>query len=205
MKTDCFVLRLPEVGEPLKLKQARPAHANAPSVESGLILRRWNQQDHQQLLKVWKELDQRIGQGSIASSFVWTDSWLHHYGDLVPHFFVTLEAQGQMKGIVLITRGVGQKQGPFSLKTCHIGTAGEPEGHSVCVEYNRLLVEPGFHEQFVSGIVELLKRDRSWEEVRFDGFTSESLVDWRRGTGDKGTGDRGQGGRINSAYFFSCP
>ncbi len=49
-----------------------------------------------------------------------------------------------------LTEGVEQFDGPLSVKTLHLGTAGEPAADSVCVEYNSLLVPPD-QPEFMQG------------------------------------------------------
>ena len=96
------------------------------------------------VLSEWRQLENRIGDRGLSCSADWTEVWLSVYGDLVPHrFLMAIDGQdGRLVGICLVTEGIEQKDGPLPIRTLHIGTAGEPDADSVCVEYNRLLVEP---------------------------------------------------------------
>lgn len=81
-------------------------------------------------------------------SWTWTSTWLDTYGDIVPHWFAIGTAADRVVGAVLVTcaslpglanRGIGLVQ---------LGTTNEPRGHSVDVEYNRLLVDEPFRRAF---------------------------------------------------------
>src|SRR3546814_17559676 len=71
-----------------------------------------------------------------------------------------------LRGICLVCSGVGQKEGPWPVKTCHLGTAGEPQPGSVCVEYNRLLVDSTDQEEFIALIAADIQQDSSWGQLR---------------------------------------
>ncbi len=125
------------------------------------------------LLADWADLEQRIGSQALACSAAWTRTWLANYADLVPHHFVVARVNDQLVGVCLLTEGVGQFDGPFRLRTLHVGTAGEPDADSSCIEYNQILVEPRFRKAFVEKLLELVDRLPGWEEFRLDGFSTE--------------------------------
>jgi len=129
-------------------------------------------------LATWRELEHRLQNRSVACSAVWTECWIHAYGDVVPYSFLVAESNGTIRGICLLAMGTSQKAGPFALKTQHLGTAGEPMPGSVCVEYNRILVEPAFQQEFFRQIVQHLHADRDWEQLRLDGFSEQDLQPW---------------------------
>jgi CelD/BcsL family acetyltransferase involved in cellulose biosynthesis len=129
-------------------------------------------------LAAWRRLEQRLGDSSCACSAAWTQCWINAYGDLIPYHILAAEAGGEVRGICLIAEGVGQRVGPFALPTRHLGTAGEPQPGSVCVEYNRLLVEPAFLPDFVQGVWKHLAVDRRWLQLRLDGFSETDLAPW---------------------------
>ncbi len=130
----------------------------------------------QDIVTEWKKLDQRI-QTPVMSSGDWTDIWLKHYGDMIPHQFATAHINGRLVGVCLLTRGVDQKIGPFRVPTLHVGTAGEPEQDSVCVEYNTIPVEAAHRREFLSQLKRVVTQDRSWTEFRLDGMLPEAAVD----------------------------
>jgi CelD/BcsL family acetyltransferase involved in cellulose biosynthesis len=74
---------------------------------------------------------------------------------------------------VLLTEGVGRRRGPFLVRTLHLGTAGEPHGEGVYVEYNRLLVDVRDRAAFARAVIATVHRQSRWEELRLDGFVPE--------------------------------
>lgn len=126
-------------------------------------------------LAEWRTLEQRVRDDSIACSADWTAAWLDAYGDLVPHRFVLAKNNDVTVGLCLICEGVEQQDGPLSVKSLHVGTAGEPDSISACVEYNRLLVEPSFADSFTELLVDYLNQQSSFDQWNLDGFDAESL------------------------------
>ncbi|MGD9855662.1 MAG: GNAT family N-acetyltransferase [Planctomycetaceae bacterium] len=148
---------------PLKLPQ--PVSTRGP-----LSLVRFTAAQAARALDHWEQLERRIGSTAIANSNLWTNTWLRHYGDLISHEFLLAESGGQPRGICLLTRGAGESWGALRLRSLHVGTAGEPNAESVCVEYNRLLVEDGFRADFCRLLVAHVEREADWDQFQFDGF-----------------------------------
>jgi hypothetical protein len=123
--------------------------------------------------RTWTALEARLGSDRLACSWLWTGTWLEHYGDVVPHRFAVGEADGSPCGIALVTRGVRRRRGPFPLRTVHLGTAGEPPDESVYVEYNAVLVDPEHLTAFATALVGEIARDPSWHELNLDGFAPD--------------------------------
>lgn len=130
-----------------------------------------------QAMSDWTSIAGRLNNRSITADPGWIHCWLKHYGDLVPHRFVTAHANGLVRGIALLTQGVDKKDGPFPVRTIHLGTAGEPQQGSVCVEYNRLLVDQEFTTPFLAGLFETVFHDTSWEQCCLDGFSETDLLE----------------------------
>jgi CelD/BcsL family acetyltransferase involved in cellulose biosynthesis len=130
--------------------------------------------------RIWGALERHVGRGGLACSWAWTGTWLAHYGDLVPHRFAVGRVGGAPIGIALVTRGLGQKRGPFSLRTIHLGTAGEPLGTGVFVEYNRILVDPDSRERFAEALTRELRDEPGWDELVLDGFAPEDAEPFLR-------------------------
>jgi CelD/BcsL family acetyltransferase involved in cellulose biosynthesis len=145
---------------------------------AGFTLGVWTGRDLEAGLQDWRALEARLGDVPLACSHLWTASWLRVYGDLVPSTILTGEAHGQTVAAALVTAGVGQKSGPITLRTRHIGTAGEPLGHSVCVEYNGLLAERSARSPFAAAVHQWLRTQRRVDEIRLDGWPREDAVDW---------------------------
>lgn len=127
------------------------------------------------VLAAWKQLEMRIGDRGIACSADWTAAWLAAFGDLVPHRFVLGRAGATVVGACLVCEGVEQTDGPLSVKSLHIGTAGEPDSMSACVEYNRVLVDPDHEAAFVRALVEFLNQQTEFDQWNLDGFDEASL------------------------------
>lgn len=126
---------------------------------------------------IWRAVEQRAGGDPLAAGWDWTAVWLDHFGDQVPHSFVIASDTEGPCGIALITRGVGQRRGPLPIRSRHIGTAGEPSGSSVCVEYNRLLVVPAHRAEFAAKLVAMLNKERlAWDIVELNGFAPEDAA-----------------------------
>ncbi len=122
---------------------------------------------------LWRNLEREFPAG-LTNSWDWTETWLNHYGDLIPHWFVLGMSVDGPAGLALVTRGVGRKRGPFSLRTLHVGTAGEPHTDTVRVEYNRLLVDPRHRGAFVAALLRETKRiGRCCDLFMLDGFVPE--------------------------------
>jgi CelD/BcsL family acetyltransferase involved in cellulose biosynthesis len=130
------------------------------------------------VMSEWRRLENRIGDCGLSCSADWTEVWLSAYGDLVPHrFLMAIDGEdGQLVGICVITEGVEQKDGPLPIRTLHVGTAGEPEADSVCVEYNRLLVEPRYERAFATQIVKHLESQTGFDQWNLDGFAEADLA-----------------------------
>lgn len=121
----------------------------------------------------WRAIEARVGGDALACSWAWTGTWLDHYGDAVRHKFVVGTAGGEDCAIALITYGVGRRRGPFRLRTVHLGTAGEPRGEGVYVQYNRILSTPAHRQAFAAAVLAEMRRDRRCHELRLDGLAPE--------------------------------
>lgn len=118
----------------------------------------------------WRGLERRVADVPLAACSNWTAAWLHAYRDTVDARVVIAEQEGRVCGIALLANSRQQQAGPCRLTTTHLGTAGEADGESACVEYNGLLAEEGVRSAFASRLVDLARADRSIDEVRLDGF-----------------------------------
>jgi Acetyltransferase (GNAT) domain len=123
-------------------------------------------------MSLWTDLEGVIERPGLACSRRWVETWLDHYGDIVPHRFVVGERAGVPVGVVLVTRGVQQRRARVPVRTLHLGTAGEPPVDSVFVQRNRLLVTPEHREAFASGLLAALWREAGWDELVLNGFVA---------------------------------
>ncbi|VAX36125.1 hypothetical protein MNBD_PLANCTO02-2924 [hydrothermal vent metagenome] len=128
-----------------------------------------------EMLELWKQLDERLPDVSLACSYLWVKNWLEHFGDLVPHRFAVAMFQNKPIGITLLTEGTDNKEGPFSVRSLHLGTAGEPEADSICVEYNNLLIDSKWKPLFGEALLELFDQEPIWDEFCIDGWEQSEL------------------------------
>jgi hypothetical protein len=122
--------------------------------------------------RVWQALEERA-RPPLAASWRWTETWLEHFGDLVPHRFAVAEASGTPVAIVLVSRGLGRRRAGVPIRTLRLGTAGEPGGESVFVERNGLLAVAEHRAALAHALMRLLQAERGWDELMLDGFTEE--------------------------------
>ncbi len=130
-------------------------------------------QDSTAALALWRELEARVGAAPLMASEAWTRTWLTHYGDTVRYRFLLAEDNGQLRGICLYTESTERKAPLIKLRTCHLGTAGDPVHESVVVEYNSFLVEPAYRLAFIDAVSHWLLTQADGDVVQLDGFTHE--------------------------------
>jgi hypothetical protein len=127
-------------------------------------------------MEQWRKLERRLGHGRLTSQAAWVRRWLEHYRDLVVHWFAIAKSGDTVRGMALVVVSNHQRRGPFRLRTIHLGTAGEPQGESVVVEFNTLLVEPSYERIFIQGLLNVVSAQvDGWDEIRLDGIDPD---DW---------------------------
>jgi CelD/BcsL family acetyltransferase involved in cellulose biosynthesis len=124
----------------------------------------------------WAALEQQLDRVPLAASSAWTETWLRHYGDLVTARVAVARSAGRVCGMCLMTDARSQRAGPFRLRTRHLGTAGEPQADSVCVEYNSVLAAPEQQVQVTQAVWQSLQQDAGWDELRLDGFDEQTCI-----------------------------
>lgn len=124
---------------------------------------------------LWKSLEAQVGAAPIAASWDWVTTWIRHFRDIVPATFVVVEDAGALVGVALVASSRVKRSRVFTVKTRHLGTAGEPEADSACVEYNALLVAPGQEAVFARALVGALQSQSDWDELRVDGFAPDEI------------------------------
>ena len=126
-------------------------------------------------LAIWQELEQRVEQVPLAASTRWTRVWLAHYGETVRFRFLVAEDAGQVRGICLYTESTEYKAPLLTLRTRHLGTAGDPVSESACVEYNSLLAEPAWRAAFIDSVSHWLLTQAGGDVLQLDGFTAAEM------------------------------
>ncbi len=126
-------------------------------------------------LAEWRTFESQFGNVPLTVSADWTTAWLDAFGDLIPHWFVLAResSSNNVVGACLVTRGVAQKDGPLPIRTLHLGTAGEPDADSVCVEYNDLLVEPAARDSFCEALRHYFESQPKIDQWNLDGVTHD--------------------------------
>lgn len=133
--------------------------------------------DTKQAATVWYDLERQIGFTGLMCSWDWTETWLHHYGDRVRRRFAIGEVDGAPVGIALIAASLPVPVDRLAFRgIVHIGTAGEPRGHSVFVEYNRLLCQREYRPAFASELMRAVRDEVKPAAIRLDGFVPEDLA-----------------------------
>lgn len=154
---------------------SRPPIANFAEPVAELRLKFLPASSKVEALTLWRSLEAELSNQRIACSSLWVDTWLNHYGSFIPHQFVIGLRGGIPCGMTLLTQGVQQCAGPLRLRTRHVGTAGEPEADSVCVEYNATLAAPQDRLEFDRAIWKWAIHETNCDEFHLDGFDSPSI------------------------------
>jgi CelD/BcsL family acetyltransferase involved in cellulose biosynthesis len=124
---------------------------------------------------LWAVLEERAEPG-LTCSWAWTETWLRHYGDVVPHSFLLVGSGAEPVALALVTRSARRVAGVPLVRRVHLGTAGEPAGESVHVECNRLLALPGARPEAAAAIVRALRALHGWDELSLDGFDPQDAA-----------------------------
>lgn len=176
---------------------ARPEILKLPATPGRVSLEIHASSEREFALRRWRDLERQIPDRGLMCSADWTEIWLQTYGNVVPHRFVVAWDcdSDQLCGICLLTEGVQQTDGPLPLRTLHVGTAGEPEHDSVCVEYNRLLVDPAKENAFKARLVEYLNSQSGIDQWNLDGFEESEIAPFQ-------SEDAGLELRTEAAHWF---
>ncbi len=157
------------------ITEPRPATADVRS-DAPLRLELMSASERVSATRIWRELEDRLSNVRVTCSSDWMETWLRHYGTRVPHRFAVARRDGVAVGIALLTSGVDQRTGPFGVRTWHVGTSGERDCDSVCVEYNTLLVCHEDRLAFALALWDWAARQSGNDEFRLDGFSAEEVA-----------------------------
>ncbi|MFN8174383.1 MAG: GNAT family N-acetyltransferase [Solirubrobacteraceae bacterium] len=123
----------------------------------------------------WSALERRC-EPLFACTWLWTETWLRHYGDAVPHEFALARRDGEALAVALVTRSARRAAGLPLLRRLHLGTAGEP-GRGVWVERNGLLAREEDRPGAGAALLAALRRRGGWDELCLDGFAPDHAAD----------------------------
>lgn len=121
----------------------------------------------------WTVLEQRCGDGRPAISWAWTSTWLRHYGDAVGARFALVERGGEPIGVALLVASQRRRPG---VRRLYLGTAGEPMGEGVFVEYNDVLCAPADRTAVFRAVLEAIRHDPGWDEFDMPGARPEAAA-----------------------------
>lgn len=147
-----------------------PAGGNADESAEPLCLSLHAADERDAILELWRSLERELGNSRLTVSSAWTEVWLETFGDLVQHSFAVARRSGQVAGVCLLTEGCAQHDGPLPIRTRHLGTAGEPDADSICVEYNSLLCMASERERFFRLLCHHVEQLPRWDALQLDGF-----------------------------------
>lgn len=134
----------------------------------------WPASARSDAFELWSSLEAMLPPCPLACTRVWTETWLTHYGQSVEHHFVVLLRGETPCGIALLTRSQSSQHWP-GVNVWHVGTAGEADVDSVCVEYNGLLCHEELREPFFSSISSTVSQVLHGHAVAWDGFATADL------------------------------
>jgi len=126
--------------------------------------------------EVWRALEDDVGCIGFACSWAWTETWLAHFGDIVPHEFAVGRVDDRPCGIALLVFETRRRGGLVRARRVHFGTAGAPGADDVYVCSNRLLAAPTYQHGFAAAVFRALMRDRRWDEIALDRFAADAAA-----------------------------
>ncbi len=130
-----------------------------------------------EVLSLWRTLEKSLGSIAVTCTAAWTESWLNHFGDQVAHQFGLVWRGNQLRSVFLLSQDVTDRQSLIPLTTWHVGTAGEPDRDSVCVEYNDWLCFPEDRDAVLNLMITAQALGLGGDRLVLDGFASVDLPD----------------------------
>jgi Acetyltransferase (GNAT) domain len=122
-------------------------------------------EEREEFLAIWSGLADASLESSFFISRPWVSAWLETFGrDLKPELY-TLRHLGVERAAWILVRRLERWHG-IPVRRVYIGTAGEREADSPCVEYNTIVCHPEFSSVAGSAIAETIRR-KSCDEIHF--------------------------------------
>ncbi|MCA8986934.1 MAG: GNAT family N-acetyltransferase [Planctomycetaceae bacterium] len=135
-------------------------------------------EDQAQGLHLWRELGQKIQNVPLSASPAWIETWLDQYAGEIRVQFLTGYRGDQLIGCCLLGRREVRVLPGLSVTELFIGTAGERHGHSVCVEYNDVLVIENERADFIHAILQQLGQTPGWHRLTIPGVHADISAPW---------------------------
>jgi CelD/BcsL family acetyltransferase involved in cellulose biosynthesis len=126
--------------------------------------------------ELWRALEDEVGCIGFACSWAWTETWLAHFGDILPHEFAVGHVDGRPCGIALLVLETQRRGGLVRVRRLHFGTAGAPRSDDVYVCSNRLLAAPAHQHGFAAAVLRAVMLDRRWDEIALDRFAPDAAA-----------------------------
>lgn len=131
--------------------------------------------DRTAALSAWRRLEQSLDNVPVCCSSDWTEAWLRQYGDLVLHRLIVATHHDALAAVALLTKSVDDSRGWWPISSWHLGTAGEPDADSVCVEYNGLLCRPADRAAVMSALTMIVVEELDADRFVVDGVAAGEL------------------------------
>ncbi|WP_022929775.1 GNAT family N-acetyltransferase [Patulibacter americanus] len=121
----------------------------------------------------WRAVEAARPDLPVSRTWTWTAAWLRHYGPRLRHELVVVEdGTGAPRGATLLVRHE-RRYGPATVRWCHVGTGGEPQGEELCPEANGPAATPGDDAAVMTAVCDLALRRRWWHELRVERIAEE--------------------------------
>jgi CelD/BcsL family acetyltransferase involved in cellulose biosynthesis len=121
----------------------------------------------------WRAVEAARPDLPVSRTWTWTAAWLRHYGPRLQHELVVVEdGTGATRGATLLVRHE-RRYGPATVRWCHVGTGGEPQGEELCPEANGPAATPGDDAAVLEAVCDLALRRRWWHELRVERITED--------------------------------
>jgi CelD/BcsL family acetyltransferase involved in cellulose biosynthesis len=121
----------------------------------------------------WIAHEATIPERHLVSSWNWIEPWLEEFGDIVPHWFATGRDADGVRAMALLTEAT-ERRGPISVRSVHLGTAGEPDSEGVYPCFNAVLAAPRQLPTFARLLGQRLAREHRWDRIVLDRLAPEA-------------------------------
>lgn len=130
----------------------------------------WMEWSH--VLEDWKDLHSISPHASFFNSPPWVGTWLEVFGaDLQPAIYV-LKVLGSPRAAWILVRRTQHWRQIFPMRGVFLGTAGEDEADSTCVEYNGFVCHPEYYEDAIRALWTTVNHS-TWDEFILKGMQPE--------------------------------